>query len=49
MNDKYSKFSTDTTLQNDGPFHVALVWFAALLALIAAWAFLSYAAWVFLS
>ena len=41
MNDKYSKFSTGTTLHNDGPFHTALVWFAALLALIAAWVFLS--------
>jgi hypothetical protein len=25
MNDTYSEFSTDTTLQNDGPFRLRLV------------------------
>jgi len=38
MNDTYSDFSTDTPLENDGPFHFAFAWLAILSASIAAWA-----------
>jgi hypothetical protein len=41
MNDKYSEFSTDTTNQKNGQFHIAFAWLAALSASIAAWASLS--------
>lgn len=30
MNDKYSESSTDITLQDDGPFHIAFAWLGAL-------------------
>jgi hypothetical protein len=30
MDDKNNESSTDITLQNDGPFHIALAWLAAL-------------------
>lgn len=30
MDDKNSESSTDITLQNDGPFHIAFAWLAAL-------------------
>jgi len=41
MNDKYKEFSTDTTNQKDGQFHMVLAWLAALSASIAALASLS--------
>jgi hypothetical protein len=36
MNDKSSAYSTHTTDQKDGQFHIALAWLAALSASIAA-------------